>query len=189
MLAVTEGVRSQTSSFDASERSALTRGDLVRREVTRREGSARLFGGTSFQRIRAPIDAVWAKASDPAALTELIPSLDRARVVEERGGVRVVRMDHAGLVPTSYHLRMELDERVHAMTFRLDESRRNDVRSGRGFMSLAPYRGGTMVTWGMLIDPGVGVMSDVFGPMLSGWLLRPPSCLRDAVEPGREPSC
>jgi len=180
----------EIAPFDPSERALLSRGELVRRNTSRREGANHFVGGTSWQRVRAPIDRVWATVRDPSAYSRLIPSLDEARVVEERGGTRIVRMHHTyGIGEAAYFVRMRVDDERHEMRFELDRSRPHDIRAGRGFLSLTSYRGDTIVAWGMLADVGAGVLQQVFGPFLNEWLLLPPRCVRDDVEPGRVSAC
>lgn len=181
----------ESAPFTPTERAALLAGELVRRDLSRQEGQTRLYGGASWQRVRAPIDVVWRTATDPQALTRLIPSLDQARVIEEREGTRLLYMHHSygGLLETDYYVRMELDAPRYTLRFALDPSRPHDIRAGRGFITLSAYRGDTIVAWGMLVDPGGGLLTRAFGPMLNEWLLLPPRCMRDEVEPGREPSC
>lgn len=161
----------------------------MRRDL-RQRGARRAFGGVSFLWIEAPVETVWAKASDASVLTALIPTLASARVVEERAGERVIRMHHSyGVGETNYYLHMTLDEARHELHFEVDASRPRDVTSGNGFLRLTAHRGGTLVTWGMRMDPGVGVLGELFGSMLDAWLLKPPLCLRDEVDPGDEPAC
>jgi len=187
---ITAPAGAQSSGFSSDERDALARGELVRRNIGSDPATGRVFGGVSFLHIDLPIETVWAKAKDPDALTSLIPSLSSARVVEENAGSRVVAMHHSyGVGETDYYVRMQLDDARFEMRFEVDRSRPHDVTSGRGFLHLTRYRGGTFVTWGMRIEPGMGLVGELFGPMLDGWLLKPPLCLRDAVEPGRDPSC
>lgn len=170
-------------AFDAAERRALVAGELVRRNLSRREGGEQLFGGASWQRVRAPIERVWELATDARALTRLIPSLDEARIVEERGSSRLLYMHHSyGIGAASYYVRMDLDHDARSLRFRVDPSRRHDIRAGRGFLSLSTYRGDTIVAWGMLVDPGSGVVTQIFGPMLNEWLLLPPRRVRDELE-------
>ncbi len=177
-------------AFTEQERAQLLAGELVRRNISRREGGSHLFGGASWQRVRAPIERVWETVVDPGAYVRLIPSLDQVRVVEERGDTRVVYMHHSyAIASTSYHAVMRLDHERHEMRFDLDRSRPHDVREGRGFLALSSFRGETIVAWGMLADVGAGVVQQVFGPFLNQWLLLPPRCLRDEVEPGRTSSC
>ena len=180
----------QGGGFTTEERRRLLEGELVTRDVTRRDGRSELFGGTSWMRVRAPIDDVWRTVRDPAAYPQLIPSLSRVRVVEERDAERVLHMQHElTIASTSYYVRMRVNDAAHEIRFELDRSRPHDVRAGRGFISLSRYRGDTIVSWGMLADVGAGMLQDVFGPFLNQWLLLPPRCVRDVVEPGREPSC
>lgn len=190
LTALTTRVLAQESEFTSDERRRLLAGELVRRNITRREGDSHLFGGTSWMRVRAPIEQVWRRVADTSAYPRLIPSLDRARVVEERDGTRIVYMHHSYAIASSaYYVRMRFDHEQHTMQFELDRSRPHDIRAGRGFITLSPYRGDTIVAWGMLADVGAGIIQDVFGPFLNEWLLLPPRCLRDDVEPGRRSEC
>jgi carbon monoxide dehydrogenase subunit G len=178
----------QREGFDAAERAALLGGELVRRERTHPESGRMLYGGSSWQRIAAPPEHVWARVTDVGALTELIPSVDLARLVEEHGDERLVWVHHSyGIAETSYHIRMRLDHAQHAIAFELDRSRPHDIDAGRGYLELTPHRDGTVVAWGMLVDPGRGLVMDLFGPMLGEWLLLPPRCLRDDLRGA--PSC
>lgn len=183
-------VEAQGSELSAEERASLTRGEMIRRTLQRRDRAERAFGGISMLRIEAPVDVVWEAASDPEALTELIPTLASARVVEERNGERLIFMHHSyGVGETDYYLRMVLDSEHHQLSFEIDASRPHDVRSGHGFMQLRAHDGGTIVTWGMQMVPGVGILGELFASALDAWLLKPPLCLRDVVTPGPRPSC
>ena len=177
--------------FTAAERRALTAGELVRRNISRTEGRHAMYGGTSWMRVRAPIERVWALVEDPATYPRLIPSLATTRVVEERGADRVVHMHHDyAIATTDYYVRMRFDRDRWTMRFELDDSRPHDtLRSGRGFIQLSSYRGDTIVSWGMLADVGAGVIVQIFGPVLNERLLLPPRCVRDELEPGRENTC
>src|SRR5688500_4032855 len=77
-----------TSEFSADERRRLLAGELVRRNISRREGDNDLFGGASWQLVRAPIERVWEVVNDPAVYPRLIPSLSEARVVQDEGDTR-----------------------------------------------------------------------------------------------------
>lgn len=173
----------QSDAFTSEERAALLAGQLVRRDLSRVEGGRALYGGASWQRVSAPVEDVWRIATDTSALPRLIPSLDHARVIVDGRHSRIVYMHHSyGLAQTAYHVSMRIDEREHLVRFELDATRPHDIEAGRGYMRLTPHRGGTIVEWGMLVDPGQGVVMQLFGPMLSEWLLLPPRCMRDAAE-------
>jgi hypothetical protein len=170
----------QRSGFAPAERAALLAGELVRRDQSHLEAGRMLYGGASWQRIEAPPERVWERVVELRALTELIPSVDEARLVGEDDASRLVWLHHSyGIAETAYHVRMRLDHERHILSFELDPTRPHDIDAGRGHLELTPYRGGTIVAWGMLVDPGRGLVMDLFGPMLAEWLLLPPRCLRD----------
>ncbi len=190
MVCASGAAQDDGGAFTEAEQRTLVGGELLRRDLSHREGDRQLYGGASWQRVHAPIERVWEVATDPRSLTQLIPSLDEARVVSQQDGARVIYMHHSyAIAETSYYVRMEIDDAARSLRFRLDPSRPHDIREGRGFLSLSSYRGDTIVAWGMLVDPGAGVVTQLFGPMLNEWLLLPPRCMRDAVEPGRGPTC
>lgn len=190
LLATASLARSQSSEFSPTERRQLLAGELVRRDSSRNEGRNHLFGGTSWIRVRAPIDRVWRTVRDPRIYPRLIPSLHSVRVVERRDDAVVLLMHHEyAIASTDYHARMSFDDAAHTVRFELDRSRPSEVRAGRGFLTLSAFQGDTIVSWGMLADVGVGPIQQVFGPFLNDWLLKPPRCLRDEVEPGRVNEC
>lgn len=169
--------------FTRSERHRLQAGELVARHTTRREGPFHYIGGTSWQRVRAPISQVWETVLDVDQYPRLIPSLASARVLEDQGGSRLMRMEHRySVAHASYFARVAVDHEHHTLRFELDRSRPHDLRAGRGFLSLSEYQGDTIVTWGALADMGGGMVMEVFGPMVRDWVLRVPRCVRDSIE-------
>lgn len=186
MAAAAQDERSR--DFSAAERRSLLAGELVRRPRTRREGRLRYLGGTSFIRVRAPRDRVWALALDTSRYTRLIPGVVEARLVEDHGDRRVVYLRHQlSLVRAEYFADVTIDRDSHTVRFDLDRSRPHDVRAGRGFLTVDPYRGGreAIVTWGVMADPGSGIVSGIFGNVIEDWILRVPWCVRAQAEPGR----
>lgn len=180
----------QGGAFSDEERTTLTGGGLVRRDLTRREGGRTLYGGASWQFIEVPLDQVWQSVTDIATLPRVIPALDTAYLVQDNGDQRVLYFHHrSGIAETAYHVRMDLNRPDHSIRFALDTSRPHDMRDGHGSLRLTPYHGGTIVEWGILVDLGGGMVMDLFAPIVSEWMLVPPRCLRDILEPGRTPSC
>jgi len=178
-----------TREFDAAERRALRAGELVRRPRTRTEGRFRYLGGTSFIRVRAPHARVWALALDTSRYTRLIPGVVEARLIEDHGDTRLVYLRHQlSLVRAAYFAHVTIDREAHTVHFELDRSRPHDVRAGRGFLTVDPYRGGreAILTWGVMADPGSSVVRGIFGGVIEDWILKVPWCVRGAAEPGRE---
>ena len=180
--------QSAGDAFSASERTALRHGELVQRPSSRREAGFNYLGGTSWLRVRAPIERVWQTVRDPSTYPRLIPSLTSVRVVSEGEGGRLVHMEHRHSFATaSYFANVRIDDERRHMSFELDRSRPHDLRAGRGFITLSPYRGDTIVAWGILADIGGGMVMQVFGPFLHDWMLKVPRCVRSEVEPDAEP--
>lgn len=181
--------RGEDEEFSPSERQRLRAGELVTRRVSRREGPYRMVGGSSWQRVHAPVDQVWATVLDTSTYTRLIPALQRAEVVREEDDTRLLHMQHRySFATASYYARARIDAERYHIRFDLDRTRPHDLRAGRGFIAVTPYRGDTIVSWGVLADVGGGVMMEVVGPMLNDWMLAVPRCVREYVEPGH-PGC
>ncbi len=189
LLLAAGGAAAQRSAapFTAAERRAIQAHRFVSRPVTRERDGFHYLGGTSWQLVDASPDEVWRVVGDPTTYPRLIPSLTDVRVVREEEGRRLVRMAHRhSFASASYFAVVELDPARHRMSFRLDRSRPHDIAAGHGFINLHPYRGQTLVEWGVLADMGGGVAQQVFGPFLHDWLLKIPRCVRAEVEPGAE---
>jgi hypothetical protein len=183
------GAQGSGEAFTDAERQRLRAGELVVRNVSRREGRYRMVGGTSWQRVHAPLEQVWETLQDTSAYPRLIPALDRAVLVRDDDDTRLLHMRHSySFATASYFARVTIDAERYHMRFDLDRSRPHDLRAGRGFISLSPYRGDTIVSWGVLADVGGGVMMEVVGPLLDDWMLAVPRCVREYVEPGH-PGC
>lgn len=176
--------------FSAAERRALVAGELVRRPRTRVEGPFHYLGGTSFIRVRGSRDAVFGQVLDTEVYPRLIPSVVEARLVEDRGDRRVVYLRHEfSFVSAEYHANVRIERDAHTVHFDLDPNRPHDVRAGRGFITVDPYRGDeSIVTWGVLADPGSSILSGLFGTVIRDWILKVPWCIRGHVEPG-QPGC
>lgn len=190
LVAASAVAQSSGREFSDLERNQLRAGELVRREVTRREGRYSYVGGSSWQLVRAPLTEVWDLVTDPASYPRVIPSLAEAEVVVDGEDERVIRMEHRySLVSAEYHARVRIDREQHRIRFDLDRSRPHDLHAGRGFLELTPYRGDTILAWGALADLGNGMMQQLFGPVLLEWMLRVPRCVRDEIEPGFQNHC
>ncbi|MGE0785577.1 MAG: SRPBCC family protein [Sandaracinaceae bacterium] len=181
--------------FTDVERARLEAGELLRRETPHSSSAPSTFGGVSFIRVRVPIERVWRAVRNIDLFPRLIPSLERATVIgseptSDGRTVTVVRFFHRAALATSlYHVRMQFDDAARTISFALDPTRPRDVAGGSGYMTLSAYGDGTLVSWGMTADAGNGAVAQLFGPFLNDWLLKPPLCLRDELEPGRVNEC
>ncbi|MCA9610615.1 MAG: SRPBCC family protein [Myxococcales bacterium] len=185
-LAWSAAAQEGEAEFSSDERRALRGGELVRRPVQRQEGPFHYLGGTSYIRVRAPQERVFAEVLDIRAYPRLIPGVVEARVIEEEGDRRVIYLRHQlAFVSAAYHAVVRINREAHTVRFDLDRSRPHDVRAGRGFIAVHPYRRTeSIVTWGVMADPGSAVLRGVFGGVIQDWILKVPWCVQTRVEDG-----
>jgi hypothetical protein len=180
--------RDAPSELTRDELRRLERGELVVRPSTERRGELRLVGGTSFQVVSASPDVVWQALLDTQYYRRMLPELQTAEVVRETargaGLTRIVGMAHGrGPALTRYFLSMQIDPRKRDIAFRLDESRPHDIRAAWGFYTARPHGAGkTLLVFGVLVDPGDGVLKTVLRPAVQEWALRVPWMVKRFVE-------
>lgn len=179
-------VDAQTRGFSDSEREVLAAGRLIARRRMEQRGSLVHFGGTSFQTVDRPLEEVWRAVRDPENYRNLLPQVESVRVVSRGADEGVIRIEHAyGLIRAAYHLRLRFDGSRHDLTFDLDASRPNDVRSARGFMTLSEWPGDpgrTLVSWGILAAVEDGILGGLVRPQLHAWMLRVPTTMRSYLQ-------
>ncbi|MEM1418884.1 MAG: SRPBCC family protein, partial [Myxococcota bacterium] len=146
--------------LSSRDRRQLARGETVMRQVQERRGPFRLMGGTSFQVVDLPPEAVWAALNDDARrMRHMLPQVRQARQLEQQGAVRVIRFDHrVGVVEAGYTLRFEYYPSQQTVVFRLDDRYEHDLRAAWGFMRLLPWDGGTKthISFCARVDNGDG---------------------------------
>ncbi len=183
LVGVATAPSSAAQDFDAAERRELERGEPVRRPSTRERAGQQLVGGTAWRVIPRPLEEVWRGVEDAEHLCQMLPECVEQRVVARGDARHTVRITHEyGPIRASYHVRVELRPEQHDLSFRLDRSRPNDVREAWGFLTLAPYRGRddrTLVTWGVMADPGSEIMTGILGGAVQASLLRVPDEMYD----------
>lgn len=174
-------------TFTAAERQRLSRGELVMRRESQMRGELRLIGGTSWQVVDAPPDAVWEAVTDTDDYTRFLPRVVESRVVRDRDTQRLVFLRHAqGPVEASYTVRIDFMPRQRMARFRIDPARSDSVRDGWGFFIVQPFGDDrAMVTFGILADVGSGMVTGLVRPAVHEWMLRVPEELKKHVERSR----
>lgn len=168
--------------FSAEERRRLASGELVTRPVERQRGQRRLIGGSSWQVVNQPPEVTWRALCDTDAYPHMLPSTRSVDVVAHRPGQRTVRIRHeVGFVSARYHLRMDFDHERRDVSFRLDAQRPNDLRAAWGFLAVSAYEDDpdrSLVSYGVMADPGGGMLGGVIRPQIHEWILRVPQTIR-----------
>ena len=175
-----EGVGPLGLTEDESAR--LEQGFLITHPKAERRGDLRLVGGTAFQLIDLPPKAVWQGViQDPSRYQFILPCARESReTARESEADRTVFIRHAyGPASAEYHVRMHFDPATHTVMFRMADDLPHSIVAGWGFFRLHAWEGGrTLVSWGVLVDPGHGLLIETFLPRVRVLLLRVPLKLR-----------
>ncbi|GAB4210379.1 MAG: hypothetical protein OHK0013_30990 [Sandaracinaceae bacterium] len=178
-------VLAQQGGFTADERRALEQGRLVPRPQPDVTGE-RWIGGVSFQVIERPPSVVWRAVQDVSAYRHMLPGQPTARLDGHESGVSLVQFRHAAMgLEAGYWVRMRWNQVTRAMSFELDPSRPHDIVAAYGFLEVRVYPRSpdrTLLTWGVRVRLGVGVLEEVFASDIETWLLRVPSTVKAYLE-------
>jgi hypothetical protein len=172
------------SRFSQAELSRLERGELLTRATSERAGNTPLTGGTSWQVIDRPPDAVWSLLLDASQYVRTLPQVSRALVVEERGPDRTIYLEHGNaLLQLSYYLKIRVDAPSRRITFRVDESRPHDIHSGAGFYWVRPYGAQrTLLVYGVLADLGDRLLAVLMRANVQEWMMKVPWLIKRVAE-------
>src|SRR5262245_42406416 len=89
--------------FSSDELAQLRSGQLVKRASSEHRGTLQLMGGSSWQLIDAPPDAVYRALLDTAKYNRMLPAVTASKLVNEQAGARVIRLEHKrGPIGLSY---------------------------------------------------------------------------------------
>jgi len=173
-----------SAPLTASERARLEAGETVSRPQHQRRGDMQLIGGASFQVIDLPRDAIWRALSDPRAYRHMLPQVQSSEQVAQVATTRTIRLHHhRGVIDVNYCLQMTFQERDGLVLFQLDDSRPHDIRAGWGYIRVHPWsEGRTLVSFGVLVDVGEGLLAGLVRPTFQEWLLKIPLTMKWYVE-------
>jgi ribosome-associated toxin RatA of RatAB toxin-antitoxin module len=167
-----------------TERKQLNSGELVQRPVRETRGKLDLMGGTSWQVIDAPPERVWRALLDVKRYPRMLPRVIEARLVKRKGDTRLIFVRQgAAFVETTYHLKVSVNRKQRDMTFALDDKRPHRVRAAWGFFSVRPYgKARTLLTFGIMADPGEGLIAAMMRGIVHEWMLKSPWMIKRFVE-------
>lgn len=170
--------------FSEVELRALRSGGLVVRRKSERRGNQILLGGTSWQVVALPPDAVWRAVLDTPRYTKMLPACTAARVVETVGSRRTIFLGHqSGLMRASYYLNTRVYADRRDLTFVLDARRPRSVRAAWGFFTVRPYgEGRSLLSYGLMADFGDGLVGGIVRQRLHAWSLRVPATIKAYLE-------
>lgn len=183
-------VRAEDSArapFTRAERAQLEAGQLVVRPVEERRFALRLIGGSSYQVVRAAPDAVFRALLDTERYQHMLPAVSGAALVSATPELRRVRIDHKkGPLGISYRMALSIDAARRDIGFKLNDPLNSGLRAAWGFVSVHPYGAGrALIVFGVMADPGDGLVVGLARGIIHEWLLRTPEQVRKFVESAR----
>ncbi len=145
----------------------------------------RYVGGVSYAVIGATVDELVALLGDMSAYTAVLPHARGARLVGTEGGDRLVEITQGlSFVQAAYTLRMRTDDDRRQVRFWLDGSRPHAIDDAWGYFRATPLPDAAdgsprvLLSYGMLVDLGPGLVRDMFERRIQASMLTIPERLR-----------
>ena len=165
----------------ARETQQLLRGETVVRTQLLRRGDRRYVGGVTYSVVDADADELAQLVADVDAWRRILPKTRSARSMGTAGNDALVELTHgSALVQATYTMRVRREGRV--VRFWMDPGRRHDIEDAWGFVRAEPMADGrSLVTYGVLIDMGPGLLRDLFEDTVRELALSVPDRVRGLV--------
>jgi hypothetical protein len=151
--------------------------------VTRR--GRRYVGGVTYTVVAASVGELTALLSDASAYRQVLPYAREANVLGPDGAdQRVEIVEGNAVVQATYTIRLRMDDGKRRVRFWLDHSRPHGIADAWGFFRVEPLASSAdgsprvLLTYGILVDLGPGLVRDFFESRIQAGLLAVPDRLR-----------
>jgi hypothetical protein len=190
---IAEVAAADTRPLDAADLERLQRGETVVREQTLSsdgDDDRRFVGGLAYAVLDAAPEDVGALFSDAAAYTQLLPRTRSAvRISGTAGDQRIQLIQGTALVSLSYVVHVRDYPRESTVRFWLDAGYPHGIEDAWGFVRAerwpaAAGRTKTLVSYGVLVELGPGIVRAMYEDKLRAAMLSVPSRLRSYVAAG-----
>ncbi|MDP9151040.1 MAG: SRPBCC family protein [Myxococcota bacterium] len=173
---------SRAGGLSRAEAVGLLRGETILRGQTLDQSDWHYVGGVTYTIVDGRTEQVYALLSDLGEWQRFLPMARGARLVGMRGGDALVEITHeAGLFHTEYTVQVRRSG--DTVRFWLDLSRPHDIEDAWGFFRAEPLGDGrTLVTYGILIDLGAGLLRDLFEERVRVLALKVPQRVRGLLQ-------
>lgn len=170
--------------FSDAEKTKLAAGQLVMRRAREEKDGLRLIGGSSWQLIKASPDTVFRALLDTPRYDRMLPTVSRAQLVSEQPTLRRVKLEHKkGPLGVSYRIALIIDAARRDITFKLNDRLESGVRAAWGYLTVTPWGAGkSLLSYGVMADPGDGLLVGLVRDVIQEWMLRVPEQVRKHVE-------
>jgi hypothetical protein len=172
------GTDARADGLTTAEHARLERHETVTREETIERGERRYVGGLTYTLIDAAPAEVAALLDDAESLQKVLPRTKNARFSGMLGGDRLLEVTQGNaLVQATYTVRIKRDPAE--ARFWLEPSLPHGIEDAWGFFRWQAWGDGqTLLTYGVLVDVGPGIVRDFFEDRFRAALLSVPQHVR-----------
>jgi hypothetical protein len=159
----------------------LLSGETVARRQSLQREQKRYVGGVAYSIVDAPADRVSDMLASIDGWRQLLPRTRSARRVGSVSGDALVELTSgSALLHATYTVRVRREGRE--VRFWMDSRRPHDIEDAWGFMRAEPLADGrSVLTFGVLIDMGPGLLRDLFESRVRELALSVPDRIRGWV--------
>ncbi|MGH7438300.1 MAG: hypothetical protein ACRENE_21665 [Polyangiaceae bacterium] len=178
----------RADGLTSGETARLFRGGAVVRTAQVERWGRRYVGGMSYAVVDARARDVSALIDDVGTWQKILPKTRSARVIGFAGDDPLVSVTHGtAFVQATYTIRVHREGSV--VRFWLDTSHHHDIEDIWGFLRIEPVaphgddaeEGHALVSYGIMVDMGPGLMRDLFESRVRDLALTVPGRVRGLV--------
>lgn len=179
------------SPLSGEESARLARGQTVVREQTIERDDRRWVGGVTYTVLDATAVEIGALLEDVDAYRRLLPRTRRARLVGVEGGDRLIELaSGTSMIEAEYTIRVRRARDGREVRFWLEPSRPHGIDDAWGYFRLEPFVAASgaervLLTYGVLVDVGPGLVRELFEERLRAALLSVPQLVRVCLAEAR----
>jgi hypothetical protein len=167
--------------LSSDETARLLRGEAVSRTQQLDRGSRHYVGGVTYEIVDAAPAELSSLLDDVSSWRRFLPKAHEATRVGAVEGDSLVEIIHgSSLIQVAYTLQVHRD--AEGVRFWLDRDRAHDIEDAWGYLRATPMpHGRTLLTWGILVDMGPGLLRDLFEDKVQAQALGVPDRFRNVV--------
>jgi hypothetical protein len=171
------------ADLTADEWRVLAAGQPVHHQRQLTRGDQRYLGTVSYQLVRASPTTIAAALADVSALPEFLPQTKLASLVETSPSSRRVELVQGNdWVEATYTVLLEPDPNG-GFRFQLDRTRPHDIDDAWGYFRVERFdRERSLVTVGVAVDVGSGLIRFLFADAIQNVILTTPNLVRQYTE-------
>lgn len=182
VAALAAPVTARADGLSSAEVARLARRETVIREQTLERGDRRYVGGITYTLLDASVTEVAALIDNPESLRRVLPKTKAARIVgDDQGDTLIELVQGTSMMQATYTIRMRRSS--GESRFWLEPSHPHGIDDAWGFFRYRPFvtpagEERVLLTYGVLVDVGPGVVRELFEEKLRSALLSVPQLVR-----------